>query len=153
MNCRTPSLRTISFARRPAGTQTARAKLSAGKSLGISGSAQFLESGKRSVRGVEPVELQAEVLQHGKVKVTERRRMPPLAGIVLVLAVLESTSDQNDGQVPVAMRICIAHSAPKQGHRVIQQRLPAGFLDFLELAKKAGELGDVKSLDDGEFGD
>ena len=76
-----------------------------------------------------------------------------LAGVVLVLTVLETAPGENDGQVPVAMGICIAHSATQEGHRVVEQRLPAWFFDLLELAKKAGELGDVKSLDDGELGD
>src|SRR6476620_7677571 len=59
------------------------------------------EAGEGAGCGAEAVGFDAEALEHGDVEIAERNALPLLAGIRLVLAVLEAATGEQDRQIGV----------------------------------------------------
>ena len=102
---------------------------------------------KRPEAAVEVILFGSHFLEHAEEEVAER--LFPLA--VDVLAVLEASAGEKDGEVVVAVATSAAEAGTKEDLGGVQHWGAVGLFGFLELGEEVGEVFHQELFDDGEL--
>src|SRR3954451_9052230 len=95
-----------------------------------------LQAVERTAAGVELVDFDPQPLEHTDVEVAQRRRVLRIER--QVLAVLEATPRDEDGQVPVGVAAGVSQVAPQIDRRPVEQSF-APFLRLLQLGHQLAQ--------------
>ncbi|MEY4483419.1 MAG: hypothetical protein RL693_871 [Verrucomicrobiota bacterium] len=86
---------------------------------GVEGISNRFEGSKRAGAGTKHGRLGAHVLEHGYEEIAERGVVVLLEGVVL--AVVDSASGEDDGEVGVVVLVGVAHVAAEEDHGAIEE--------------------------------
>jgi hypothetical protein len=78
------------------------------------------------------VSFHSELLKNRNIKIAQRTTIPAIPLETVMLAILESTASQHDGQISTRVGTGVTHPAAKHHHRGVKERSTFSILGILK---------------------